>query len=87
MGEDRPEGGRRLVWNVLMGISCLVVIVAVIATIKQKMADPKTGSLVLGMVVVFVIAVIIGFIKKKPAPLAVETVATSEPADAADTAS
>ena len=87
MGEDRPEGGRRLVWNVLMGISCLVVIVAVIATIKQKMADPKTGSLVLGMVVVFVIAVIIGFVKKKPAPLAVETVATSEPADAADTAS
>ena len=51
------------------------------------MADPKTGSLVLGMVVVFVIAVIIGFVKKKPAPLAVETVATSEPADAADTAS
>jgi Mn2+/Fe2+ NRAMP family transporter len=78
MGDERPEGGRRVLWNVLMGVSCIVVIVAVIATIMQKVGDEKTGSLVLGMVVIYVIAVIIGFLTKKPAPIAVETTTVSE---------
>ncbi|MAQ91195.1 MAG: hypothetical protein CMM03_15160 [Rhodopirellula sp.] len=86
MGEERPEGRSRVLWNVLMGISCVCVFTAVIFTILGKIQG-KGGDYILGLVVVFVIAVIIGFIKKKPAPLAVETVATSEPADAADTAS
>ena len=86
MGEERPEGRSRVLWNVLMGISCVCVFTAVIFTILGKIQG-KGGDYILGLVVVFVIAVIIGFVKKKPAPLAVETVATSEPADAADTAS
>lgn len=73
MGAERPQGGRRLIWNLLMGVSCIVVIVAVAATIQQKVSDKTTGSLVLGMVVVYVIAVILGFIMKKPAQI--ETVA------------
>ena len=69
MGEERPQGGRRLIWNLLMGVSCIVVIVAVAATIQQKVSDETTGSLVLGMVVVYLIAVILGFILKKPAQI------------------
>ena len=72
MGDERPEGGRRLLWNVLMGVSCVVVIVAVGATIQQKVSDEKTGSLVLGMVVVYLIAVILGFVMKKPAQIKTE---------------
>ncbi|MEL0096004.1 MAG: divalent metal cation transporter [Planctomycetaceae bacterium] len=73
MGDERPEGSRRLLWNVLMGVSCVVVIVAVAATIQQKVSDEKTGSLVLGMVVVYLIAVILGFVMKKPAQIETET--------------
>ena len=45
---------------------------------KRQVGDEKTGSLVLGMVVIYVIAVIIGFLTKKPAPIAVETTTVSE---------
>ena len=78
MGDERPEGGRRILWNILMGVSCIVVIVAVIATIYQKVGDEKTGTLVLGMVVVYVIAVILGFVMKKPAPIEAATEAVNE---------
>lgn len=78
MGDERPEGGRRILWNILMGVSCIVVIVAVIATIYQKVGDEKTGTLVLGMVVVYVIAVILGFVMKKPAPIESATEAVNE---------
>jgi len=78
MGDERPEGGRRILWNILMGVSCIVVVVAVIATIYQKVGDEKTGTLVLGMVVVYVIAVILGFVMKKPAPIEAATEAVNE---------
>ena len=78
MGDERPEGGRRILWNILMGVSCIVVIVAVIATIYQKVGDEKTGTLVLGMVVVYVIAVILGFVMKKPAPIEAATEVVNE---------
>ena len=78
MGDERPEGGRRILWNILMGVSCIVVVVAVIATIYQKVGDEKTGTFVLGMVVVYVIAVIFGFVMKKPAPIEAATEAVNE---------
>jgi Mn2+/Fe2+ NRAMP family transporter len=78
MGDERPEGGRRILWNILMGVSCIVVVVAVIATIYQKVGDEKTGTLVLGMVVVYVIAVILGFVMKKPAPIEAATEVVNE---------
>ncbi len=78
MGKERPEGGSRILWNILMGVSCIVVLVAVIATIYQKVGDEKTGTFVLGMVVVYVIAVIFGFVMKKPASIESATEAVNE---------
>ena len=54
------------------------MIVAVAATIQQKVSDEKTGSLVLGMVVVYLIAVILGFVMKKPAQIETETVSADD---------
>lgn len=64
MGDEKPTGGRLLGWNLLMGISVLGALVAAGFAMYGKIGDPKAGPIVIGMAVVYVIAVIIGFVKK-----------------------
>lgn len=70
LGDDRPQGGWRLVWNILMGVSVLGAIVAAVTAVYDKITDhssPKTelaGKLVLALLVGYLIAVAIGFVTK-----------------------
>lgn len=70
LGDDRPQGGWRLVWNILMGVSVLGAIVAAATAVYDKITDhssPKTelaGKLVLALLVGYLIAVAIGFVTK-----------------------
>ena len=66
LGDEKPTGGRMVAWNVLMGVSVLGAIVAAGAAIMEKAADPVAGRVVIGIAVVYVILVAIGFLVKKP---------------------
>lgn len=68
LGDDRPRGGSRFVWNLLMGISVAGAMVAAASAIQSKLADPKAGPIVITILVVFVLAVIAGFMRKNPRP-------------------
>jgi len=67
MGAEKPTGIRMCIWNVLMGISVLGALVAAGSSIYTKMQDDTAGMVVIGVAVVYIIAVGIGFfLKKKP---------------------
>ena len=68
LGDDKPRGLNRLVWNLLMGISVAGAIVAATSAIQSKVSDPTAGPIVITMAVVFVIAVIVGFVRKSKTP-------------------
>ncbi|HIE98378.1 MAG TPA: hypothetical protein EYG03_29095 [Planctomycetes bacterium] len=68
LGGDKPRGLNRLVWNVLMGVSVAGAIVAATSAIQSKVSDPTAGPIVITMAVVFVIAVIVGFVRKSKTP-------------------
>ena len=68
LGDNRPEGGRRLVWNLLMGVSVAGAVVAAGSAIYGKLNDAIAGPIVVTLVVVFVVAVIAGFIEKAQQP-------------------
>ncbi|MCP4509998.1 MAG: divalent metal cation transporter, partial [Fuerstiella sp.] len=65
LGDDKPSGLNRIVWNVLMGLSVAGAIVAATSAIQSKLNDATAGPIVITMAVVFIIAVIIGFIRKQ----------------------
>lgn len=67
LGDAMPTGGSRLIWNTLMGVSVAGAVVAAASAIKLKLSDPTAGPIVIGLLVVFVIAVVIGFIRKPAA--------------------
>lgn len=64
MGDDKPRGIVRLIWNVLMGLSVAGAIVAAASAIESKLTDPTAGPIVITILVVFVLAVGAGFIEK-----------------------
>ena len=68
LGDDKPKGLNRMVWNVLMGLSVAGAIVAATSAIQSKLDDATAGPIVITMAVVFVIAVIIGFVRKQQTP-------------------
>ena len=68
LGDDKPRGLNRLVWNLLMGISVAGAIAAATSAIQSKVSDPTAGPIVITMAVVFVIAVIVGFVRKSKTP-------------------
>ena len=72
LGNDRPEGFARIIWNVLMVISVAGACVAAATAVKAKMADPTVGPVVIGVLVVFVVAIIAGFMFKRPDPSSAE---------------
>ncbi|MGI9458299.1 MAG: divalent metal cation transporter, partial [Aeoliella sp.] len=67
LGEDRPEGASRVIWNVLMGLSVLGAIAAAGTAIFDKVVERSTpttalvSNVVIGMVVVYLLLVVAGF--------------------------
>ena len=67
MGEDRPKGRSRVIWNVLMGISLLITGLAAGDTAWAKTMTIGDTSFYPGrwLIVIFVVGVIIGHFKAK----------------------
>lgn len=65
LGDDKPTGARAIVWNVLMVISCIGALVAAGSAVWNAMNNPDTGIVVVTIGIVFVLAVIAGFVLKK----------------------
>ncbi|MFP6612356.1 MAG: divalent metal cation transporter [Pirellulales bacterium] len=71
MGDEKPTGVRMTCWNVLMGVSVIGAIAAAATAIYDKITDTKNelaaqgGKVVLGMLVVYVIIVVVGFVRNK----------------------
>jgi len=63
MGDDRPVGAGRLVWNILMLLSVLLAVAAACLAIQAKLASPQ-GGLVLGGVATFLLLMLVGFAAK-----------------------
>lgn len=65
LGDEMPRGTSRWVWNLLMGISVLGAIAAAATAIYDKAMDvkhPEAFYAVMAILVVFSIAVVVGFI-------------------------
>ena len=73
LGKEKPQGGAMIVWNVLMAVSVLGAIVAAGGALWEKVTDassPKAalgGKFVLGMVVLYVVLIAVGFFLKPKA--------------------
>jgi len=65
MGDARPEGGKLLTWNVLMGVAVLGSIAAAATAVWDKASDPKAGWIVMTLGTILVISVIIGFVNRR----------------------
>lgn len=73
LGNEKPTGISMSIWNVLMAISVAGAIVAAGAAIYEKVMDKSSdkavlaGQVVLGILVVYVLLVVVGFfMKPKP---------------------
>ena len=70
MGDNKPQGGSMVAWNVLMSISVVGALVAASGAIMEKASHPTAGPLVIGVGVVYLVLVALGFVymaKKKAA--------------------
>ncbi len=68
LGDEKPTGMRMIVWNVLMIISVVGAVAAAGTAIMDKASDPKAGKLVMGVAIVYILLVGIGFAFKRPDP-------------------
>ena len=68
LGDQKPTGGILITWNVLMAFGVLAAFAQAISAIGLKMSDPKTGQLVIGGAVTFVILAIVGFSARPKTP-------------------
>lgn len=72
LGDDRPQGASRIVWNVLMLLAVLGAIAAAGTALYNKVTNPDpdaafVGKLALGISLAYVVAVVGGFfLKSKP---------------------
>ncbi|MDP7014266.1 MAG: divalent metal cation transporter [Pirellulaceae bacterium] len=64
LGDDRPRGGARVVWNVLMLISVLGAVGAAATAVIDKASHKTAGPVVIGIGVLFVVSVIISAVGK-----------------------
>ena len=64
LGDEKPQGGKMLLWNILMIISVLGALVAAGTAIWDKASHPTAGPLVIAVGVIYLVLVIIGFIVK-----------------------
>nr|WP_253158117.1 divalent metal cation transporter [Stieleria tagensis] len=65
LGADKPTGGRMVLWNAMMLFAVIGAIVAAVSAIKSKADDPQAFPAIMGLVVVYTIAVIAGFVWKR----------------------
>ncbi|PAY19465.1 hypothetical protein CKO51_11430 [Rhodopirellula sp. SM50] len=70
LGAEKPTGARMMVWNVLMLFAVIGAIVAAVSAISEKANDPKSFPVIIGLIVVYGIAVIVGFVKKRGGAIA-----------------
>jgi Mn2+/Fe2+ NRAMP family transporter len=61
LGDDKPRGGNRVCWNILMGISVLGAIAAALTAIMDKASHPIAGPVVIGVGVILLVAIAVGF--------------------------
>jgi hypothetical protein len=64
--EDKPMGLSLWLWNLLMGLSVLGAIAAAATAIMDKSSDPTAGKVVLAVAAGYIVAVILGFVMRKP---------------------
>ncbi|MCH2210025.1 MAG: divalent metal cation transporter [Fuerstiella sp.] len=62
LGDAMPRGFRRLIWNLLMGISVLGAVAAAGKAIFDKASNPQTGPVVITVAAGFAVAVIVSLL-------------------------
>ena len=62
LGDERPTGGRRLIWNVLMGLSVLGAIAAALTAVFDKAGHPIAGPVVTYIGIILITLVLAGFL-------------------------
>lgn len=71
LGKEKPTGGRMLAWNVLMIVAVLGAFAAASTAIYDKAtASPGAFYAIVGLLVVFAVALVIGFFFRNPKALA-----------------
>ncbi|MFP6750128.1 MAG: hypothetical protein VB855_00490, partial [Pirellulaceae bacterium] len=61
LGDDKPRGGNRVYWNILMGVSVLGAIAAALTAIIDKASHPIAGPVVIGVGIILLVAIAVGF--------------------------
>ncbi len=70
LGKEKPTGGRMLAWNVLMIVAVLGAFAAAATAIYDKAnASPAAFYAIVGLLVVFAIALVVGFFFRNPKAL------------------
>ena len=64
LGDEKPQGVKMLLWNILMIISVLGALAAAGTAIWDKASHPTAGPLVMAVSVLYLALVVIGFIVK-----------------------
>ncbi|MEK6270401.1 MAG: divalent metal cation transporter [Planctomycetales bacterium] len=64
LGDEKPQGVKMLLWNILMIISVLGALAAAGTAIWDKAGHPTAGPLVMAVSVLYLALVVIGFIVK-----------------------
>jgi Mn2+/Fe2+ NRAMP family transporter len=64
LGDDKPRGGNRVCWNILMGVSVLGALAAALTAILDKASHPIAGPVVILVGVVFLGMIVVGFVLK-----------------------
>ncbi len=61
LGEEKPQGARMAIWNLLMAIGVIGALIQAYAGTAIQIGKPGTGSFVIGSVATFLLLAIIGF--------------------------
>ncbi len=70
LGDEKPTGMRMVIWNVLMIFAVAGSIVAAFSAIKGKASDPNVFPVIIGLIVIYGMFVLVGFLKKRGDKLA-----------------
>ena len=62
LGDDKPRGGSRVCWNILMGVSVLGALAAALTAVIDKASDPIAGPVVIGIGLILVTLILAGFL-------------------------
>jgi len=62
LGDDKPRGGSRVCWNILMGVSVLGALAAALTAVIDKASHPIAGPVVIGIGLILVTLILAGFL-------------------------